>query len=201
MKKIISVMLCAMMLFGVISVSAFAAEVPDDAKALSEFGQKSFYVGDEVEVAPNTLDGVVTEGEYTLEILGMKPDDDAIDDRIFILDQYDVEYVNLYVAQDFDNIYVAAEVKDPSFIHRDGVAFHLGLKENIDSALVFSTHYNDIPDDTNMTIDFYEFSKPAEDPTNIYAFGDVIEYPSADAYNYVIAKGLSYNEETQIATT
>lgn len=205
MKKFISIMLCIVMLLGVMSVMTFAEGAPDDAKALGEYGQKSYYIGDQVDTAPDTLDGVVSKGEYTLEILGMKPEDDGIDDRFFVVDGCDIEYINLYLAQDFDNIYVAVEVKDPSHVDREGVSFHIGVKENIDSALGFMARFNDVlhetEGDTPVTIDFYEYSKseesPADDPIG---FGDVIEHPAADAFNYVMAKGCSYNEETQIAT-
>ena len=204
MKKIISIMLCIVMLLGVMSVMTFAEGAPDDAKALGAYGQKEYYIGNAVDTIPDTTDGVVSKGEYTLEILGMKPEDAGIDDRIFILDNYDIEYVNLYLAQDFENIYVAVEVKDPSHVDREGVSFHIGVKENIDSALGFMARFNDVlhetTGDTPVTIDFYEYSKSEEDPNNVYAFGDVVEHPAADAFNYVMAKGCSYNEETQIAT-
>ncbi len=198
MKKIISIVLCAMMLLGVASVSAFAADVPDDATALGDFGQKHFYAGPEVESAP-TIDGVVEDGEYTLEILNMRPEDDAIDDRFFVIDICDVEFVNIYAAQDFDFLYFAVEVKDPSFVHHDAVSFSLGVHENIDSSLMFATRFNDIPDDTNMTINLEELSKTAEDPGNPYAAGDIVDR-TGETYDFIGAKGLSYNEETQVAT-
>ncbi len=113
MKKIISTIICGIILFSALALSCFA-DIPTDGFALEDYGQKHFYVGDSIAVPP-VCDGVVREGEYNYAFDPIIIDDieEFFDDRFFFIDGHDdSEYVNIYVSYDDNNIYLAMEIKD-----------------------------------------------------------------------------------------
>ena len=113
MKKIISIIICAIILTSALALSCFA-DIPTDGFALEDYGQKHFYVGDSIDIPP-VCDGVVREKEYNYALDPILIDDveDFFDDRFFFIDGHDdSEYVNIFVSYDDDNIYLAMEIKD-----------------------------------------------------------------------------------------
>jgi len=192
MKKIISVALCAVMLLGIM-VTAVFAEVPDEAWKLSEYGQKSIYLGTEVDVAP-VVDGKVNEGEYAVEFKDMLLADDDASDSFFVVDApSDIDKFSVYLSYDFDFIYLAVETHDTNLATGDGLIVSLGLNDNIDEAIAFRARHN-IPDDP--------ITAP---PMNLWFFGkDLAVEPDesagpAEAYEYISRCG-GYDEATQTAT-
>lgn len=125
MKKIIAIMMSAIMLIGVIAITAFA----DDGYSfndLEEFGQQGWTIEGKTENAP-IADGVIDEGEYTLEVKDMDPYNDDADDRFFCIDPaaLDVENFNLYFSYDDDYIYLGAEVTESETLDGEVICFRI----------------------------------------------------------------------------
>jgi len=114
MKKIIAIMLSAIMLLGVMSVAAFAEDLPNPWE-LEDFGQKSWtlYLNDKE--AP-VVDGKIGEGEYALAIEDLSVENDDEDDRIFLVDSPSNLVVDIYMDYDGDYLYVGVVVNDPEVV-------------------------------------------------------------------------------------
>jgi len=111
MKKIVAILLSAIMLLGVMTATVFADDeiIPWE---LEDWGQQSWtlYLNDRE--APE-VDGVIGEDEYALAITDLKVVDDVEDDRIFLVDFPGELEVNIYMDYDGDYLYVGVEILDP----------------------------------------------------------------------------------------
>ncbi len=123
MKKIISMMLCAIMLLSVMALATFAEDY--SIMELRDFGQQHWVIEGKAEDAP-IADGIIEDGEYTLVVEGMDPFNDDSDDRFFCIDPQalDVENFNLYLSYDDEYLYVGARVKEPETLNGEGISFY-----------------------------------------------------------------------------
>ena len=123
MKKIVSIMLCAMMIFGVMAVSVFADGY--SIMELEDYGQVRWTIEGKTDNPP-IADGVIDEGEYTLEVLGMNPYEDDSDDRFFCIDPQalDIEDFSLYLSYDDEYLYIGAKVVETEFLDGERISFH-----------------------------------------------------------------------------
>ena len=170
MKKILAIAISAVMLICIMATSVFA--IPEPWK-LSEYGQEIIYLGTEADVAP-ALDGVVSAGEYAVEIKDMKLSDDDNDDRFFVVDNpTDIDSFNVYLSYDYDFIYLAVELHDNKLETGDGMVISLGLNDNIDEAIAFRSRHNlpgDPVDATPMNLWFYGKDLATEPDGNFCPF-------------------------------
>ena len=117
-----------------------AFDIPDSPFELGEGGQLHFYAGQE---KTPTVDGNITEGEYSLEIKNLAAINDDSDDRFFTTLQqdkiYDLDSVNVYVSYDSENIYVGVEVLGDKTrsSYGDTIQLFIGTTEKTDELSMF----------------------------------------------------------------
>ena len=123
MKKIISIVLCAVMLMSAMVLASYAEGY--SIMELEDFGQQHWVIAGKTENAP-IADGVIDEGEYTLVVEGMDPYNDDADDRFFCIDPQglDVEEFNLYISYDDEYLYIGATIKESEMLDGEGISFH-----------------------------------------------------------------------------
>lgn len=106
---------------------------------LEEFGQQHWTIEGKTDEAP-IADGVVDDGEYTLEIKDMDPFMDNSDDRFFCIDPQalDVESFSLYFSYDDEYIYIGAEVTETEVLDGEDITFYLSCnpKDFLDGVYV-----------------------------------------------------------------
>ncbi len=122
MKKIISIVLCAVMLMSMMMLGVYANTYK--LNEFEEFGQQKWVVEGKTENAP-LADGIIEEGEYTLEVKDMDPYNDDADDRFYCIDPFalDVENFSLYFSYDDDYIYIGAEVTESETLDGEKIKF------------------------------------------------------------------------------
>ncbi len=124
MKKIIAVALSAVMLLSVMALGVFAEGY--SFSDLEDFGQLSWVIEGKTENAP-IADGIIEEGEYTLEVKDMDPYNDDADDKFFCIDPQalDIENFSLYFSYDDDYIYLGAEVTESETLDGEAICFRI----------------------------------------------------------------------------
>lgn len=93
---------------------------------LAEYGQQHWTINGKTENAP-IADGVIDDGEYTLEVEGMDPFNEAADGRFFCVDPQalDVQEFNVYFSYDDDYIYIGVKVVETEFLAGENISFFL----------------------------------------------------------------------------
>ena len=146
------------------SVSVFANDY--SIMDLEECGQVHWIIEGKADVAP-TADGVIDDGEYTLEITGMIPSEDDADNRFFCIDPQalDVEEFNLYLSYDDEYLYVGAEVKESEALAGEVIYFY------------FSCNPTDLYDGPRISYVFGGAPDTSEaEAFNAAVDGDVVTY-------------------------
>ena len=146
MKKIIAIVLSAIMLMSVMALGVFAESF--SFNDLEEFGQQNWVIEGKTDVPP-IADGIVEEGEYTLAIKDMDPFDDEADDRFFCIDPsaLDVENFSVYFSYDDDYIYIAAEITEPETLDGESISFRIySNAHNAREGIVIQYKYGGVPD-------------------------------------------------------
>ena len=182
MKKIISIIICSIILLSATATVCFANAYTNGFE-LEDYGQLHYYIPEGTTVPP-VADGKVSEDEYSLQIMGIYPNytDDEADNRFFIVDDYDdTEYVNIYVDYDKDNIYFAMEIKDNYVGESEKAYFDVGLGPSISDYVRSKMYFKN------------ENGEPEVSPYN----GDNQEL--ADE-GYFTAYTASYDEENELFT-
>ena len=207
MKKVISLMLCVMLVLGM-AVTVFAEDDKLDARFLEDKGQQVFCLGDEIAVAP-IVDGAVQDGEYTVKVETT-------------MDQYGrfnaptggtwaVEWVNYYLAYDAECLYLAAEVYDPDHVpfgtfeanrkRGDQFCMYLGGMKNtgdpegIASTLAFRFFDGNLPDTGVEGEDWFECQDEEKD-----FFGSVVSGEYYDVNTATKERKVDHNDETNVTT-
>ncbi len=128
MKKFTCTLIVAAILATALSLCAFAEEYSN--MELEDAGQQHWVIEGKTSVPP-IADGVVEDGEYTLEVKDMNPANDAEDNRFFCIDPatLDVENFNLYFSYDDDYVYIGAEVTEREILDGEYICFYLSCNE------------------------------------------------------------------------
>ena len=204
MKKVISLMLCVMLVIGVMSIAVSAL----DARFLEEKGQKVFCLGDEITTAP-VIDGTIQAGEYTEKV------ETTMDEYGMFNAQtggtWAVEWVNYYLAYDAECLYLAAEVYDPdhvpfgtfasNFKRGDQFCMYLGgMKktgdpEGIASRLAFRFFDGNLPESGVEGEDWFECQDNEVD-----FFGEWVSGEYYDVNAATKARKVDHNATTNVTT-
>ncbi len=134
-------MLCGILLICSLAVIASAEIVPSDVTLeggynLGEYGQLAFVLDKRATLAPE-IDGVIGDGEYSLEMADLVMANDRSDDRFFIVDTVKgLESVDLFMSYDEEYLYLAARVTDNDIVPADRIVIKIGCDpQNIGSQI------------------------------------------------------------------
>jgi len=194
MKRIIAIILSAIMLLGVMSVATFAEDFPNPWE-LEDFGQKSWtlYLNDKD--AP-VVDGKVNEGEYSLEIADLEAAKNDEDDRFYNIDFPGDIVVDIYMDYDGDYLYVGIVIDDPDIVA--GETLH-GLDDRI--GVVIGGDKNDITREAGIEVRLTPESVSATnaDEVMVSVEGNIITYEfTIDRYTILDKYGFDELEQVYL---
>ncbi len=110
MKKILSIALCAVMLFSVMLAPVYAADEHIDARFLTDYGQTVYFM--EATTTAPIIDAAVQEGEYAVKVeTTFDKDYDTVNDSTQG-GTWGLEWANYYLSWDEECLYIAAEILD-----------------------------------------------------------------------------------------
>jgi len=177
MKRIIAIILSAIMLLGVMSVVAFAEEeiLPWE---LEDWGQQSWtlYLNDKD--SPK-IDGKIEDGEYALAIEDLEVANNDADDRFFTVDfPADLE-MDIYMDYDGDFLYIGVILMDP----HSGIVGGKSPDDRLYVRIGGNKESIMIPDAIGVTVDVGATTATGADQVKTSVDGNVITYEfSIDRY-------------------